>query len=275
MLEIRDGVRWVYRGSGLSDPGRRHARAGSSATRSSAWSWRLRTHRTGPDALPVRPHRRTRRDRCTPRSGGHHPGGSAARNRSHDHRLPRHLDRERARDGGCRRHRPAGPRSRSSAAGQGLYGLAMGMSNSHEMSFASSSRPTSSRPGPTPRCGLSTVPSWSSPHRWPASWPTPGGSGPPFSSPPPSSRSWRSGSRSRPSAPCARPYEENLGRHGTSQVRLSRAGWRCAHVVCGGRRRSGRGIAMSSGVPGGVDHVVLERGEVASTWRNQRGTASG
>ena len=64
------------------------------------------------------------------------------------------------------------------AAGQGLYGLAMGMSNSHEMSFASSSPPTSCRPGPTPRCAPSTGPSWSSPHPWPASWPTRGGSAP-------------------------------------------------------------------------------------------------
>ena len=42
-------------------------------------------------------------------------------------------------------------------AGVGLYGLAMGMSNSHEMSYRQLLTPTSSRPAPTPPSGPSTA----------------------------------------------------------------------------------------------------------------------
>lgn len=87
------------------------------------------------DPVPSRPHRRRRRHRCTPGRHHHHAGRSPARHRAHHHRLPRHHHR---RSAGHGRRRP-GPSQWPSvavlAAGQLLYGLAMGMSNSREMSY--------------------------------------------------------------------------------------------------------------------------------------------
>jgi hypothetical protein len=86
----------------------------------------------------------------------------------------------------------------------GLYGLAMGMSNSREMSFRQLLTPDELQARTTRRSGLSTVPSWSSSHRSRASWRTTGGSDPPFSPPQPCSPPYRAGSPCRLSVRCGR-----------------------------------------------------------------------
>ena len=69
------------------------------------------------------------------RCDDHHGGRQAARHRPHDHPVPldHHVRRRRDGAGGGADLRP--PRVALLMLGQGLYGLAMGMSNSHEMSY--------------------------------------------------------------------------------------------------------------------------------------------
>ena len=102
-------------------------------------------------------------------------------------------------------------------AGSAGHGWAMGLSNSHEMSYRQRLTPDAlqARVNTTMRSFNRAVSSWS--RRWPASSPTGSGCGPPWSSRP---RCSRSPSRCSPRRRCARPDNSSNAAGSSCPVRI-------------------------------------------------------
>ena len=77
VLEIRDGIRWIYRGSGLTTAGPDHPRLVRRQRDRRGGPGSVRPAHPGPLALPARPGRSAGRGRRPGGSGGHDQGGAA------------------------------------------------------------------------------------------------------------------------------------------------------------------------------------------------------